>query len=530
MRIDARVEKMSELKLPVANIFPNRLNANEMPYDKLMQLKIDVKADDYDAITVSPVDVFYDAKARMDPRVLSVIPADADPKKTYVICDGDHRHQVTSQLGLTHIRVVIRHMTESDAMCHFYRRHQIHGEMDPIKEAELFRQELENRGVTMAKLAEDYNLTSVSYIKTRLSLLNVTMEVISLFYTPPADFPGKLLTEHLKSISYLPKNMQYAVAMMSLERNWRIADIRSEVKRLREGLGLRPVEEFKKVTTTVLVPADGIKEPPSSNPTLIQRHLHPNIDRLLKPNEERVVRAIKKLGEATAKELAEEVGVSLSAVATLMRPLSEMDVLDSRGGGGKGKGKGRVTKIYRLWVAEDQPKSEYARDVALTEAELLEQYPEVFKQEPKEEPVTVREKAIREKKKRGERGRPPIDIIRVGEARPVPIGPEAWRDNVVDSVAPPVPVPRSREPRTPDPLPPLVLNQGLMEDFSEAVYEQAIKEGLDLRNEGLDDELCLEAEKLLYAWSTSKRLPDIIKLGLKVHQIYTHATHKRVEG
>ena len=147
---------------------------------------------------------------------------------------------------------------------------------------------------------------------------------------------------YLKSLSYIPKKLQFAVAMMSLERNWRIDDIRAEAKRIKEGKGLRPIGD------------DSLEEPPSSNPTLIQRHLHPNIDRFLSPNEEKFVRAVKRLGEATNKQLIAAVGVSLSPLTKIALALSEMNVLDVRT---EQRGKGRPTKIYRRWKAEEQPKS-----------------------------------------------------------------------------------------------------------------------------------------------------------------------------
>ncbi|KKM23270.1 hypothetical protein LCGC14_1616900 [marine sediment metagenome] len=510
---------MSELMLPVASIFQNRLNANEMEIVKFGQLKLDIKAEDYDAITVSPVDVFYDAEARMDPRVTEFIPADADVTDLYIICDGFHRHKGASQLGLIHIRAVIKHMTESDAMAHFYRRHKIHGEMNPILEAEMFRQEIETRGITIAKLAEIYNLTSASYVKTRLALLNVTMDVVDLFYMPPADFPGKLTTEHLKSISYLPKNMQFSVAMMSLERNWRIEDIRIECNRIREGKGLRPVGAFKKVTTTRWVPTEGVEGPPSSNPTLIQRHLHPNIDRLLNPSEERVVRAVKKRGEARNKELAEDLGLGVSTMSIILKQLVEMDVLDFREERKEGQ-TGRATRIYRLWVAEEQAKSEYVRDKALTDEELLEQYPEVYKKTITKKTVTVKEKA-REKKK--------PQRVTVGEPRPEPIAPDAWKDTFVEQSMQPL---GREQPRRSRREPPLILNQELIEDFGEAVYTDAISEGFNIKTktpiEGrepglwLENEIRLELEEWIMLREAGKRdFRNLVAIGKRVCQLYT---------
>ena len=176
--------------------------------------------------------------------------------------------------ALTHIRGNIRHMTEKDAMPFFYRRHKLRGKLDTLKEAELFRSEMDERGITQPEFVKIYNLRSVNYIKTRLALFNVTTDVVDLYYKTPEDLPGKLSTEHLRALSFVPKNMQFAVAMMSFERNWRVEDIRAEVKRIREGKGLRSTDE-------------ALEGPPGSYPTTIQRYLHPNIDRLLTPNEER---------------------------------------------------------------------------------------------------------------------------------------------------------------------------------------------------------------------------------------------------
>ena len=203
---------------PVGNIYPNRLNPNEMERFDVDQLENDIRVDDYDPITISPLEVFYTAKARRDPRVTAIIPNDADPAKTYIISDGYHRHTAATRLG-THIRAVIKHQTEADAMPHFYRRHRLRGKLNPLKEAEMFRHELDERGISREELVKLYNLSGVSYLKTRLALLNVTTNVVDLYYEPSKDLPGRLTISHLRSLSYLPKNLQFAVAMMSLERN-----------------------------------------------------------------------------------------------------------------------------------------------------------------------------------------------------------------------------------------------------------------------------------------------------------------------
>jgi hypothetical protein len=87
--------------IPLDRIYPNRLNPNEMDRDDLFLLKGDVEVDNYDPIIVSPLGVFYTPEAREDPRVTAVIPDDADPETTYIICDGFHRYTTATQLKLT---------------------------------------------------------------------------------------------------------------------------------------------------------------------------------------------------------------------------------------------------------------------------------------------------------------------------------------------------------------------------------------------------------------------------------------------
>lgn len=491
----------------VARIYPNRLNPNEMKVDDFIQLKKDVRDGNYDPIKISPLEVFYTPEARMDPRVMAVIPMDADGSTTYIISDGFHRHKAAKELGHMQIRALIMHQTELDAMPYFWRRHKLRGEMDPIKEAELFRHEMDVRDVTWAELAEIYNLSGENYIKTRLALLNVTMDVVELFYKPPEGVPGKLSVEHLRSISFVPKNMQFAVAMMSLDRNWRVEDIRAEVKRIRAGKGLRSTD------------GEGLEVPPGSYPTTMQRYLHTNIDRLLKPNEERVVRSVKKLGEATGKEIAEDLGIGVAAVNPAVKSLCSMDVLDFRRAKGGGRGKGKPARIFRLWVAKEQPKSEYVRETPLTDEELLKQYPEVYAKTTSKKRTTIKEKTTKPKR------------ITIETKRPEPEGPDAWRERIVHDPLHPKSKGSPQKLVTPQ-APPMVLNQELIEDYMEAVYNMAISEGLNVKSKALRDGQTLwewmedEIEEELKEWRRLREVGkrdfrNLVAIGLRACQLFT---------
>ena len=460
-------------EIPIGNIYPNRLNPNEMEPVDIKQLKNDVLMDDYDPITVSPLGVFYTAKARKDSRVTAIIPHDADPEKTYIICDGYHRHKAASQIGITHIRAVIKHQTEADAMPHFYRRHRLRGKLEPLKEAELFRHELDERNISRAELVKLYNLSGVSYLKTRLALLNITTEVVDLYYESPPDLPGRLTISHLRSLSFIPKNLQFAVAMMSLERNWTILELRAEVRRIKEGKGTAQSE--------IAAP----DAPPGSHPTLIQRHLHQNVTRFLKPSEEKTVRYIKKKGESTVKEIGKEIGITHGTLSFILRDLCKLEILEFREE--RRSKTGRASRIYRLY---EPLKSEYARDTPLTDEELLKQYPEVFKKTITDDTTTVKEKLKK---------RVPSERFKEGDAsvdRVEPEAPDAWRERVSDQFTPR----EQLHPRDPLPVrePPLVLDQARIEDFAEAIYKMAIVEGFNIKGkkpiDGQDPGKWLEKE------------------------------------
>ncbi|MBC8225191.1 winged helix-turn-helix domain-containing protein [Candidatus Bathyarchaeota archaeon] len=121
----------------------------------------------------------------------------------------------------------------------------------------------------------------------------------------------------------------------------------------------------------------------------------PNVDRLLTPNEEKVVRYVKKRGETSVAEIMEHVNLSPPTLSKILGAMCELEVLvvskELVVGKESSKRKGRRKNTYRLWVAEEQPKSEYVREKPLTDEELLNLYPEAFKETITEKPTTVRE-------------------------------------------------------------------------------------------------------------------------------------------
>ena len=236
--------------IPLDRIYPNRLNPNEMEWANRYRLQEALKSDEYDPIVVSPLNAFYSPK---DLKTLYIETEDGvqiflsalNHAEHYVICDGQHRYEEAKRLGFTHIRATVWHMSENDAMPHFYKRHSIRGEFKPMKEADLFLHERDVNGLTLPQIAEKYNLSSTSYIRNRLNLLKVTPKVLDLFWEPPADMPGTLTITHLRHISELQSGRwQLAVARMALHRNWNVRDVEKEVRRIKAGKGQRDPKAY----------------------------------------------------------------------------------------------------------------------------------------------------------------------------------------------------------------------------------------------------------------------------------------------
>lgn len=221
-------------------IWPNRFNPNVMGQEAFTSLLKDVEIDDYDALIISPASTFY-AESKAKIILKRTIPGtEQEQYQTnlfgqYVICDGEHRWKALWIKDKRKIRAEVWHMTEGEAMAYFYKRQWIRGLMDPFKEAELFRHELMDNGLTFAEVGEKYNITR-SRIRKRLTLNNICMEAAALFYKQPEDRVGDLTVSHLRELAVLPPKYQVAVSMMIMKKGWTTRDVATEAQRIRAGL------------------------------------------------------------------------------------------------------------------------------------------------------------------------------------------------------------------------------------------------------------------------------------------------------
>lgn len=183
------------LKLPVDKIEPNKYNPNIMPENLYDSLKQSVKEKEYDPIIVAPKDVFYG-----DSQL---------PRDEYVIIDGEHRWKAAKELKQKNIVAEIRDTGEKEARAVSYQRNRERGTIDPIKEAQLFKLELDE-GMMQKEVAEKYHV-SASQVSERLRLLQLDEQTVKAYQKPKEYVLEKKVKEYaedLKEFEDLKKEYQ----------------------------------------------------------------------------------------------------------------------------------------------------------------------------------------------------------------------------------------------------------------------------------------------------------------------------------
>jgi len=169
--------------IPIDAIQPNTWNPNVMPADIYKALLEDMKAGGLNAIDTISVRPTGDGR--------------------YQIINGEHRWKAALELGWKEIRCEVLSVTESEAKAINYRQNRERGTIDPFKEAELFKSELE-AGMTQKDIAAKY-MVDKSTVSHRLSIFRITPEV-------KKKLPRDVTVSQLEVIAQLPPEGQKEVA------------------------------------------------------------------------------------------------------------------------------------------------------------------------------------------------------------------------------------------------------------------------------------------------------------------------------
>ena len=253
---------MSEETIALERIEPNKYNPNVLKGEKFEALKRDMMAGSYDPILVSSKTIFYgDMSSSKDAR--------------YVIVDGEWRWRAATELGLKALKCVVRDIPLARAKILTYKKNRERGNMDPLKEAELFDAEVKS-GLNEKKVAARYGVDR-SYVAGRRLLLKVTPVAVELFRNPSklkerfehevrkdvaeqraqpenaevtdeeaeahiqeqlAEFVprGTPTPGHLKAIATLPAEQQNKLIEDIIQQDLTVRDVEDRAKRIHERL------------------------------------------------------------------------------------------------------------------------------------------------------------------------------------------------------------------------------------------------------------------------------------------------------
>jgi ParB/RepB/Spo0J family partition protein len=257
----------TKMDLPVSSLEPNKFNPNVMSPEEMESLKQDMKRSGpkhelrIDDLVVSPKNIFYN-----NPDF---------PSDIYVIVDGEHRWKNAVELEWPTIPCVIRMMGEQMARWYNYRKNKERGHLDPIKEAELFKSEID-QGFKQDQIARGYNI-SRSYVASRLGLIQLDEKVKEMHQKPEevykkdklAEFQeahneweqetedestyvqysepeepteeelvprGTISPSHLEAISSLPQEHQVKLAKEILDQDLTVRTTERRVKQIKKDL------------------------------------------------------------------------------------------------------------------------------------------------------------------------------------------------------------------------------------------------------------------------------------------------------
>lgn len=212
--------------VPIKDVEPNIFNPNVMDEEKRLELKkLMAKTTPRefflkDPLWASPYDVFYGSKLA--------------PKKhtDYVFIDGQHRWLNALELGWEEVGLDVEPITEIEARQRCYSKNYLRGQTDPLKEASLFKAEVDG-GMMQESVAEKY-FKDPSYVSSSLSLLQLPESVQQMLYIKEDEEKTPLTKSHLIQLAGLPEENAIELADAASEGSWSVSDLKENVRRVEE--------------------------------------------------------------------------------------------------------------------------------------------------------------------------------------------------------------------------------------------------------------------------------------------------------
>jgi ParB/RepB/Spo0J family partition protein len=217
---------ISDIKsVAVDKIDRNPWNPNVIQKEEYDALKQDMHihgATGIDPLLISPKKFFFKAQDHKE----------GSTADTYIIVDGEHRWRAAKELGWKEIRCEIREISEDDAKALCYRRNRERGNIDPFKEALLFKTEVPK--LSQAKIAGKYGVDQ-STVSHRLSLLKIDAQIVAKAKIMPR---GIITPSHLEALATLePKDQKQVFQQYDRDRSyrqWGVKEMQEQTARVKK--------------------------------------------------------------------------------------------------------------------------------------------------------------------------------------------------------------------------------------------------------------------------------------------------------
>lgn len=181
--------------IPVEQIDPNKFNPNVMTKEEFDTLCLDMKnTGPEDAVSVKPILVSPKKLFYNDPKA---------ERNRYVIIDGEHRWRAAKINKWPVIPCEVEELSEDLGHIINYRRNKERGHIDPVKEAKLFKMQVD-KGLKHGEIASAFVVDRTTVVK-RLSLLNITTETWKALEGVPR---GTLAVSHFEPLATLKPELQ----------------------------------------------------------------------------------------------------------------------------------------------------------------------------------------------------------------------------------------------------------------------------------------------------------------------------------
>ncbi|MBO4326640.1 MAG: ParB/RepB/Spo0J family partition protein [Clostridia bacterium] len=159
---------------------------------------------------------------------------------SYRIIAGERRWRAAWIAGLKKVPVIIREVTDRElhelALIENIQRE----DLNPIEEAEAYRQLVIDYKLTQEELAGIVGNKSRSEIANRMRLLNLDQEVKNML------IEGKLLPGQARPLLALPQDLQAVAAKTVIEKGMSARQVEAFVKKLAEGKSIQAAEASEK--------------------------------------------------------------------------------------------------------------------------------------------------------------------------------------------------------------------------------------------------------------------------------------------